>query len=142
MAALKVRDVMTKDPQTILVDEEIDLAHLLMSLGRIRHLPVVDRNRRLVGLVTHRDILRAMESTLKQGKFVLDMDRMELPVEMIMAKDPLTVSPDTMALEAARLMREKMYGSLLVVEGSALIGIITESDFLELAATYLADPTL
>lgn len=59
MAELLVDSLMSKKPRTVYVDETIDLAELLMSLGSIRHLPVIDREGRLVGVVSNRDVLRA-----------------------------------------------------------------------------------
>lgn len=137
MSVLKVSELMTKDPETVFVDEEIDLAHLVMSLGRIRHLPVLNRAGQLVGLVTHRDVLHAMESSLLPKAH--QSDPLMLPVEKVMTAHPKTVSPDTPALEAAQLMRERLFGALPVVEKNHLIGIITEADFVALAARQLAD---
>jgi len=109
-----------------------------MSLARIRHLPVL-RGSRLVGLVTHRDILRAMCSVFA------DLDAPEqhdvlrnIPVREIMSSEIQTVSPDARAAEAGRTMLENKLGCLPVVEdGDRLVGIITEADFVELALAHL-----
>jgi len=111
-----------------------------MSLARIRHLPVL-RGERLVGLVTHRDILRAMCSVFA------DLDNPEqhdvlrnIPVREIMSANVRTVSPDADAADAGRAMLRDKLGCLPVVEeADRLVGIITEADFVELALAHLGE---
>jgi len=85
--------------------------------------PVEDKEGRLVGLVTHRGLLRMLISNTKLTT-----------VREIMVKDPVTVSPSTSSLEAMELMRKNRLGCLPVVEGNQLVGIITSYDFLEATA--------
>jgi CBS domain-containing protein len=98
-----------------------------MDWRHIRHVPVEDKEGRLVGLVTHRGLLRMMiKSDSSNSKLTT--------VEEIMVKDPVTVSPSTSSLEAMELMRNNRLGCLPVVDGDQLVGIITSYDFLEATA--------
>jgi len=135
---MNVSDLMTTDVLTLNEDDSLDLAHMEMSLARIRHLPVV-REGRLVGLVTHRDILRAMCSVFA------DLDALEqsdvlraVTVHEIMLADVRTAEPEDDAADAGRVLLEGKIGCLPVVaDGDKLVGIITEADFVELAVAYL-----
>lgn len=135
---MRVADLMTTDVLTLNEDDNLDLAHMEMSLARIRHLPVV-RGSRLVGLVTHRDILRAMCSVFA------DLDALEqsdvlrgVTVREIMLESVRTVEPDEDAAKAGRTLLESKIGCLPVVsDGDRLVGIITEADFVELAVASL-----
>lgn len=133
-----VSDLMITDVITLNEGDSLSLARMEMSLARIRHLPVV-RGERLVGLVTHRDILRAMCSVFAELDDPEQQDVLRnIPVREIMSSDIQTVSPDERAAEAGRAMLQNKLGCLPVVEtGSRLVGIITEADFVDLAVQHL-----
>ena len=126
--------------ELVTLDEDDTLAHAqrCMARGRIRHLPVV-REGRLVGLITHRDLLMASFSSFA------DVDRREqrrvfvtVPVAEMMHQDLLTVGPETPIAEAARILLANKFGCLPVVgEGGELLGILTESDFVRLTVRLL-----
>ncbi|RME20048.1 MAG: CBS domain-containing protein [Deltaproteobacteria bacterium] len=139
MHRLSVKDIMSTNLVTLDRSESLDIAEKAMSYGRIRHLPVVE-NGRLVGLVTHRDILRAQISSLA-GVSPSERDEIEtmVPVEKIMQRDVRTVTPDTPVLEAARIIRRNKIGCLPVVEDGRLVGIVTEADFIDLVIRALED---
>lgn len=124
---------MSTDLLTLTKGQSLPLADGLMQLSRIRHLPVVDADYRLVGLVTHRDVVAAQISALAA---LTDDERSELqlnvPVAQIMRTNLKVVSPDASALEAARLMQSHQYGCLPVVAEGMLVGIVTEADLLSL----------
>lgn len=133
-----VRDLMITDVITLNEHDSLDLARMEMSLARIRHLPVI-RGDRLVGLVTHRDILRAMCSVFAE---LDDPDQDDvlrnIPVREIMSSKIRTVSPTTRAADAGRTLLATKLGCLPVVEeGDRLVGIITEADFVDLAVQHL-----
>ena len=135
---MMVRDLMTTDVITVDEGDDLDLAQSEMSLARIRHLPVV-RKGRLVGLVTHRDILEAMCSVFADigGQQQAEFFR-SVAVTEIMASRVRTVEPDTDASEAARTLLESKIGCLPVVDdGDRLVGIVTEADFVELSRQLL-----
>ena len=139
LSELTVADIMTEEVVTLNEDEYMDLAGTLMEIGRIRHLPVVDREGVVKGLVTHRDLLRMSISE------VIDLDaeeRMEIlsniPVAQVMRKEVMLTHPETSLLEAAEFMQEHKYGCLPVVDQKGvLVGIITEADFIGLTIRLL-----
>lgn len=118
-----VGQFMSTDLFTVSPDDLIDLAASVMDWRHIRHVPVEDKEGRLVGLITHRGLLRMMISNTKLTT-----------VREIMVKDPVTVCPSTSSLEAMEIMRNNRLGCLPVVEGDQLVGIITSYDFLEATA--------
>lgn len=137
MAITLVKDIMTEVVEALRVGDSLDLADRIMRVGRIRHLPVVDGDDHLVGLVTHRTLLAAWVSHGSPGtERITDIAR-EIPIEMVMVKDVLTITPDAPAAEAARILEKHKYGCLPVVGNGKLVGIITEADFLRFARIHL-----
>lgn len=132
MDQLKVKDIMSTDLVTLDENEDLQLAETAMVQGRIRHLPVVKQGR-LVGLVTHRDILRAQISSLAD---ISPAERRSLKGSIkahdIMQTNIKTVTPQTAVLEAAEILKTNKYGCLPVVNNGTLVGIITEADFIDL----------
>ncbi len=118
-----VGQFMSTDLFTVSPDDLIDLAASVMDWRHIRHVPVEDQEGRLVGLITHRGLLRMMINSTKLTT-----------VREIMVTDPVTVSPSTSSLEAMEIMRNNRVGCLPVVDGDQLVGIITSYDFLEATA--------
>jgi CBS domain-containing protein len=128
---ISVADFMTKDLVTVREADDLALAESLLRLGGIRHLPVV-RDRKLVGLLTHRDVLRTGESGTAAAR--------ALPVSEIMTREITTVRPATGLAQAARLMLERKFGCLPVCdEDGTLVGIVTEADFVRFAADVVRD---
>ena len=137
-AQMEVRDLMTTDVVTLTEDETLAHAQRCMARGRIRHLPVV-RDGRLVGLVTHRDLLAASFSIFAEVE-ASEQRRVftTVPVVEAMHRDVVTVSPSLAVSKAARILLENKYGCLPVVsEQSDLLGIVTEADFLRLTVSLL-----
>jgi len=130
-----VRDCMTRDAVTLGHNDTLKTADDLMRLGRIRHLPVVDGEGLLAGIVTQRDLfhsglLRALGYGAHAQRKVLDT----LAVKEAMHNDVITTTPDTPLADAARTMFEKKIGCLVVLEDQKIVGILTESDFVRVAA--------
>jgi CBS domain-containing protein/gamma-glutamyl:cysteine ligase YbdK (ATP-grasp superfamily) len=117
---------MSTDLFTVRPDDLIDLAASMMDWRHIRHVPVEDDEGNLVGLVTHRGLLRHL---IKRGGI-----NEPVAVRDIMKPTPVTVQPTTPTLEAMRLMQSRRVGCLPVVEEGRLIGIVTSYDFLEATA--------
>src|SRR5688572_25342630 len=110
---LKVRDLMSPDVETLFIEETMDLANTIITLGRIRHLPVVERSGKLVGVLSHRDLLRAFAELYREGRGDADQERVS--VSDIMTKEVTTVGPDDPLLDAAELIWENKFGCLPVV---------------------------
>jgi CBS domain-containing protein len=128
---ISVSDFMTKDLVTLREGDDLALAESLLKLGGIRHLPVV-REKKLVGILTHRDVLRSGHSGKPAAR--------ALPVSDVMTRTPTSVRPATGLAQAARLMLERKYGCLPVCEeDGTLVGIVTEADFVRFAADVVRD---
>jgi len=137
MTKIHVRDIMSTPVEVLAVGDSLDLARHLMKMGRIRHLPVVDGDQRLIGLVTHRKLLAAWVS---HGDPKHERPRAvarEIPVDMLMETNVVTASPDMLAAEAAAVLERKKIGCLPVVDGGKLVGIVTEADFVSYARRLL-----
>ncbi|HEY6041398.1 MAG TPA: CBS domain-containing protein [Anaerolineae bacterium] len=128
MKSLTVRDWMTPNPITVTPSTTVPEANTLMKQGRIRRLPVVE-NGKLVGIVTLGDIREASPSDATSlSIYELNYLVAQLTVEKIMTKDPVTIDPNASIKKAAKLLLEHKIGSLPVMDGGMLVGIITESD--------------
>ncbi len=125
MSTLSVSDLMTKDVEVIFDDEAVDVARTIMTLSRIRHLPVTDREDKLVGLVSQRDLLARVISHGASAPIL---------VRDIMTTKVATVTAGTPIQMAGRIMIENKYGCLLVTEQDRIEGILTETDFVEFVA--------
>lgn len=132
-ASARVSDLMTRGVFTLSPGHSLPLAETMMRLRHIRHIPVVDDAHRVVGLVTHRDLLAAQISALSP---LSEEERSSLqlmvPVSKIMQTEVWTVAPDAPATHAAQLLRDHRFGCLPVTENGRLVGIVTESDLLRL----------
>ena len=122
--------VMTRNPATISPTDSIRTAVNRMKEKKCRRLPVVD-NGKLVGIVSDRDLRRATNSPLVLRErwyddFMLD----HISVRACMTENPMTVTPRTSIVDAAKLIREHKFGGLPVVDGEKLVGILTETDLL------------
>lgn len=131
---MKVKDLMTKELFTLKEEHKINLARDIMNWQRVRHIPVVNIENQVVGLLTHRDILKASISSIASLS-ARDQDELDraIPIKEIMHKNVVTVSPETDIREAASKMIDQKIGCLPVVEDDKLVGILTEADFLTLA---------
>jgi CBS domain-containing protein len=132
---LFVRDLMTRDVVTLRPTDKLSTAEDVMHLGRMRHMPVLDDDGRLIGIVSQRDLFHNALVRLMGYKVA---DAQELrdahTVAEAMTSNVVTVPPDTPLHEAARLMAERKIGSLVVIDDGKLMGILTEGDFVALVA--------
>ena len=143
MNELRVRDLMTPNVVTVRPDDTIAKAHELMLDNRFRHLVVVDGDGDLVGLLTHRDLLRY--ALIERTDLPLSLQRgvlRRIRVEEVMTSEVETAEPGELLQEAALLMFENKYGCLPVTEGSRVVGIITEADFVRFFALTAQRPAL
>ncbi len=124
-----VGQIMSTQLLTVRPEDLVDLAASMMDWEKIRHVPVEDDEGRLVGIVSHRAILRLVA----RGQGNTD----QVVVKDIMRRDPVSVTPRTPTIEAMKLMRDKAVGSLPVVEGDKLVGIVTEHDLIDVSAKLL-----
>ncbi len=134
-----VGDRMTKHPLTIGEEEPVSEAHRYMEEQHVRHLPVVDKSGKMVGIIAEEDLLKAEPSSATTlSMWEIHSLLTKVKVKSVMVRDVITTTEDTPIEEAAQLMLEHKIGSLPVMRGDQLVGIITESDmfrtFMELFA--------
>jgi acetoin utilization protein AcuB len=123
---------MTTDLITVTPDTPLVKARDLLREHNIKQVPVVDPKGILVGILTDRDIKQAWASpattlSIYELTYVLQ----KLTVESVMVKDPITVTPNSTIERAAKILHDRKIGSLPVVEGGKLVGIITSTDLME-----------
>ena len=130
-----VSSLMTKDVVTLGRNDVLSAADDLMKASRIRHMPILDDDGRLVGILSQRDLfLNALVRALGFGTVAGDKARDRILVKEVMTSEVVTTTPDTPLPEAAQVMVERKIGCLPVIERDALVGILTESDFVAAAA--------
>jgi CBS domain-containing membrane protein len=135
MSTIHVHELMTEAPVSVGPDDNLQQVRELMDAHDIRHLPVVDDDGSVVGLVSQRDFIRfalapAEGLTLSAQEDVLRA----VTVGTVMTTDVATVEPDAEVSVAGQIMLDNKYGCLPVVEDLRLTGILTEADFVR----YLA----
>ncbi len=121
-----ISEIMTINPITLGPKATLEEAGALMKDKRIRHIPILGDKGELLGLVTHRDLLAAASGG-RQGYWTSD----------VMRKDVRTVDKRADLRAAALTMQKFKIGSLVVMDGKVLAGIITDSDYVGLAANLL-----
>lgn len=125
---LRVDQYMTTDLFTVHADDPVQMVAILMDWERIRHVPVEDKDHRLVGLVSYRAVMRFLSS----GRSTKDT-----PVSQLMKTEVTTVGLETKTTEAIALMQRFRIGCLPVVQDDRLVGLITEQDFMGIASKLL-----
>jgi CBS domain-containing membrane protein len=133
-----VADVMTRKIVTVTERDVLENIEEQMHRLRFRHLPVIDDDGTLIGLVSHRDLLHASSSFLSDKETERNAIILKQPVGRIMQREVITVQPEDPLVEAGKLLWESKIGCLPVVDASGvLVGIITEADFVRIALHLL-----
>jgi CBS domain-containing protein len=131
-----VREIMMGSPVTLKPDETLDLANDVISLGRIRHIPIMEDGR-LVGVLSERDMMgpatMAIFGLKPKSKSAL---LKSVLIKDVMKKKVVTVRPDTPIKVAAHLMKEKKIGCVPVVNEGALAGLVTTTDILRYVENF------
>ena len=137
---MKVKDVMTKQPITIDPEASVGTALEVMRSKHIRHLPVLDDAGALVGVITDRDLRHAAFAPAMQEYLSVSEHRRArqlsealgtLRVRDVMTWAVVTTGPEAPLMYAALIMFESRVGSLPVLEGTQLVGLLTEQDVLK-----------
>ena len=125
-----VREIMMGSPVTLKPEDTLDLANDVISLGRIRHIPVVDDGR-LVGIITERDLMGAAAIQIfglkQKNKSAL---LKSVSIKEVMKKRVVTAAPDTPIKDVAHLMADKKIGCVPVVSAGTVVGLVTTTDIL------------
>ena len=125
-----VKEIMMGSPVTLRPEDTLDLANDVISLGRIRHIPVVEDGQ-LVGLLSDRDLIGAAATQIfglkQKSKSAL---LKSVLIKDVMKKKVITVTSETKIGEAARLMADKKIGCVPVINEGRLVGLVTTTDIL------------
>ena len=129
---------MTRKIVTITEGDVLEDAEQGMQRLRFRHLPVVDSRGRLVGLLSHADLLHASSSFLSEREAERNAVILQQPVKRVMQQEVLTVQPEDPLIQAGKVLYESKIGCLPVVDAEGhLLGILTKSDFIRVALELL-----
>jgi len=134
--AMRLRDVMTKNPITVESESLLLDARKVMKEHNFRRLPVVEKGK-LVGIVTKQDLDEAMPPPTSATSAFEFRSLSRMKVKEIMKKNPLTFNPDTLFEEALKIGQKNKISSFLVVDNGKLVGITTESDIVRLLTRAL-----
>lgn len=126
---IQVEEMMNTNLFTLPPEATLAQAKHLMAEQLIRHIPIVNDSQQLVGLVSHRDILAT------GGMHTRDKDGLKL--SGVMTTSPYCISPKTGVKQAAQLIKREKYGCLPVLSKGELVGIVTGSDFVQVAIILL-----
>ena len=132
-----VADIMSKDIFSLYREDSLEILSEIMKWRAIRHIPVVAEDNRLVGLLTHKDLLEITIECQKQGEDCKKLHS-RLSIGEVMKTDIIAITAQTSISEAASQMRSHHYGCLPVIDedGHKLIGIVTEADFVKFFVDY------
>jgi acetoin utilization protein AcuB len=130
---MTVKNVMTRNPFTINQQDPVTDAQSLMRREKVHRLPVINNAKKLTGIISEKDLLYASPSPASTLN-VYEMSNLlsKLKVERVMTREVITVAPDTLVEDAARMLVDNNIGGLPVMDGGRLVGIVTESDLFRL----------
>lgn len=135
---ITINEFMTADPYTLSESHSLYDARKVMTERHIRHIPIIDDNKHLLGLVTQRDVLAATESSSRQQvKSAPDAADQDIMLSEIMIKDVSVIHETDSLRQAALYLQSHKYGCLPVVKDDRVVGIITDSDFITIAINLL-----
>lgn len=135
-----VKDVMTKVPITLGPTDSLRKARGVMEKDRIRHIPIVSAHGIFLGLLSQRDFLRASVSNLAGlGENEIEEIETSIPLAECMNAEVMTITGDYSLYKAGQMMLSHKFGCLPVVEEGRLVGILTESDFVQLSLAFLSE---
>lgn len=133
-----VADIMQRNPIVINQKESLDTALGLIADNKIRHLPVINDFRDLQGIISDRDLLGVV-LRIRPGERARKIENFWNSNKVVnyMTKYPETVTPDSKLVEAGQIMLDNKISCLPVVEGTKVVGILTESDFVKVYCGYV-----
>lgn len=125
-----VHEIMTTEVVTLMADDTLRLAYDMMSVASLRFFPVLESDK-VIGVVSWADVMRAsLSSAARPGNQPLRDFLSGVSIKDAILAPATTISPDTTAKEAARIMVDKHLECLIVLEQNTLVGIVTKTDFL------------
>jgi len=137
-----LKEIMTTPVTFVRIDAPFHEVADKITKNGIRHLPVVDEKNKLIGLITERDLFQLQSPRrLEDGTWYYDPEALDsFILNEVMNKKPFSFRPDNTVAEAILKMIEAQYGCIPITEkDGTLLGILTRTDLLELAAQILSE---
>lgn len=134
MAVITVNEIMIKDVITMSPSESVSDAALQMAESNIRHIPIVDDQHHVIGLISQRDVLRTGSLSMSQ-----DEPNKSPIISQVMTKEIMTIHPRDSLRAAGLALQQHKYGCLPVIKDKKLVGIITDSDFVGVAINLIEE---
>ncbi len=135
-----VRSIMTDDILTLGIENTLSDARILMVENNIRHIPIVNDEQVLMGLVSQRDVLSVEESTLFDTNVTATsrLDREQhIKIDDFYRRDVVTINGHVSVHNAALTIQKYKIGCLPILSGNKLIGLVTDSDFVNVAINLI-----
>ncbi|MBI3313486.1 MAG: CBS domain-containing protein [Candidatus Omnitrophica bacterium] len=142
MKTTPIREIMKSPAITVRIDEAFSHVEEKLRIKGIRHLPVVDQNNVVVGLITQRDLYRIISPHRNEdGENIYDAQTLDsFILKRVMTPNPATLKADSMIAEAVNLMAAGRYGCIPIVDANKkIVGIVTEIDILKFLAKLLRE---
>jgi CBS domain-containing membrane protein len=132
---ITVDEIMSVELRTLTTNDTLADAQSMMANAHIHHIPIVEGDNQLVGIVSHRDVLASMEPGKSSDSIAQNPS--DISVHEFMTRDVTTVDPRANLRQAAVFLQRHSYGCLPVVESGKLVGIVTDTDFVGVAINLL-----
>lgn len=133
---ITIEEFMTLEPYTLRETDSLNDARKIMTEKHIRHIPITDDDNHVLGLVTQRDVLAATEPGWKQAVENISSES-AIRLSDIMIRNVSIIHKSDSLRRAAMYIQSHKYGCLPVVSDDCLVGIITDSDFIDIAINLL-----
>lgn len=126
-----VATIMTKNVVKLNIQDDLTKAETLFKKHTIRHIPVVHGSK-ILGMLSYTDLLRiSFVDSIDEDEIIDATVYNMFTVEQVMARDLVTISPETTIKEAAEILAKKEFHALPVCEGELIVGIITTTDLIK-----------
>ncbi len=128
-----LKEIMVTKVITVRADEAFSHVEEKLRVNKIRHLPVVDKDNKLIGIITERDLYKAVSPRHTEDGLVYDKSQLDsFVLKRYMTENPLTLKPESPISEAVNLMATRKYGCIpIIYTDGALAGIVTQIDILK-----------
>ena len=135
---ITIEEFMTPEPYTLRQSDSINDAWEVMIGKHVRHIPITDDDNHVLGLVTQRDVLAATDpGAIREAKSASHEVRSDVTLSEIMIRDVTVIHKEDSLRKAALYLQTHKYGCLPVVVDDRLVGIITDSDFIDIAINLI-----
>jgi CBS-domain-containing membrane protein len=135
---ITIEEFMTPEPYTLRQSDSINDAWEVMIGKHVRHIPITDDDNHVLGLVTQRDVLAATDpGAIREAKSASHEVRCDVTLSEIMIRDVTVIHKEDSLRKAALYLQTHKYGCLPVVVDDRLVGIITDSDFIDIAINLI-----